>query len=337
MEGPTLEELARISGVSRSTVSRVLNGGSVKPETRARVLEHLERANYRPNLAARRLANGRTGIIGLVFHVDAKDLFGNLYFSGLLAGVSDAASDRAAGLMLWLKTASPDEMLRKVLGVGLIDGVIVTANFRDDPVVDGLLSSNLPTVLVGHGGHSDKGSYVDIDHAAAATQVVSYLLDLGLKRLGIITGPLASVAGFDRLSGYRSALRRFGVEYDPELVVEGGFDYGTGRTCAEVLLDRGVDGIFAANDEMAHGALDVITERGLRVPEDVALAGFDDVEFAAHLDPPLTTVRQPMRRMGEIATATLLELIEDGDGGRRRVILPTELVIRGSTEGTTER
>jgi DNA-binding LacI/PurR family transcriptional regulator len=271
-----------------------------------------------------------------VFHVDAKDLFGDLYFSSLLAGITDAASDRAAGVMLWLKTASPDEMIRKVLGVGLIDGVIVTANFRDDPVVDGLLSSNLPTVLVGHGGHSDQASYVDIDDVAASAQVVSYLLDLGLGRLGTITGPLRSVAGFDRLEGYRRTLARVGRDYDPELVVEGNFNYVTGREGAEKLLDRGVDGIFAANDEMAHGALDVIVERGLRVPEDVALAGFDDVEFAAHLDPPLTTVRQPVRRMGEIATATLLELIEDGDGGRRRVILPTEMVIRGSTEGTTE-
>ncbi len=334
MEGRTLEELAHLSGVSRSTVSRVLNGGSVGSDTRERVLEVMAATGYRPNLAARSLAKGRTGVLGLVFHVDAKDLFGDPYFSSLLKGITDVAAQQASGVMLWLKTMEPEETLQQVLGIGLIDGVIATANFRDDLVVDGLLASDLPTVLVGHGGHSEAASYVDIDHNVAAIQVMNYLLSLGHRRIGTITGPLASVAGFDRLEGYRNALASAGVPFDPALVYEGDFNRASGRDGAAVLLEAGVEAIFAANDEMARGAHEVIATRGLSIPDDVALVGFDDVEFAASLVPPLSTVRQPTRRMGEIAAATLLELIEDTAGGRRRVILPTELVIRQSTEGS---
>ncbi len=334
MRGRTLEELASLSGVSRSTVSRVLNGGSVKPETRQRILEVMEQADYRPNLAARRLAKGRTGIIGLVFHVPATDLFGDPYFSSLLQGTTDVLSEQATGVMLWLKSGNPAETLRQVLSVGLIDGVLVTANYRHDEVVDGLLASSLPTVLVGHGGHSELASYVDIDHAVAATQVVNYLLDLGCRRIGSITGPLSSVAGHDRLQGYKKALARAGVPFDESIVAEGDFNYISGRAAAEKLVERDIDAIFAANDQMARAARDVIVERGLHIPGDIALAGFDDMEFAAQMDPPLTTVRQPVRRMGEVAAATLLELIDDAaEDGRRRVILPTELIIRQSTEG----
>jgi len=331
----TLEELAKLSGVSRSTVSRVLNGGSVGESTKRRVLAVVEKSSYQPNLAARRLAQGRTGILGLVFHTDAADLFGDPYWSLLLKGTTDAAATRATGVMLWLKTSSPAELLSSVLGVGLIDGAVVTASYRNDPLVDGLVESDLPIVLVGHGGHSERASYVDIDDLAAATQLVTYLIDLGRRRIATVAGPARSVAGSDRSEGYRRALWRAGLAVDERLVVEGDFNEASGHACTMRLLESGAefDALFAANDSMARGALRALTQHGLNVPDDVALAGFDDVDFAEQLS--LTTVRQPVQRMGELATTTLLELIDSPDGGPRRVILPTELIARRSTEGPT--
>jgi DNA-binding LacI/PurR family transcriptional regulator len=147
----TIDELARLSGVSRATVSRVINGGPVAESTRLRVQQVLDATNYRPNRAAQTLARGgRSGIVGVAFHIDPHQLFSDPYFSQLLQGMSDVLADRAAGMMLWLGQRTKEETLDRILSSALLDGVIVTAHFLDDPLVDGLLRSTLPTVLVGH-------------------------------------------------------------------------------------------------------------------------------------------------------------------------------------------
>ena len=201
----TLDDLAELSGVSRATVSRVINGGPVSEETRRRVLEVIEGTNYRPNLAARSLASGRTGVVGVVMHVDPPVLFEDSYFVALLHGVSDVLADRASGMMLWLGNRSKEETLDRILGTGLMDGVIVSADNLDDPLVDGLLASDLPTVLIGHRRSDLTASYVDIDNVHAADTVTTHLIDIGRTRVGHITGRLGSVAGEDRLTGYRRA------------------------------------------------------------------------------------------------------------------------------------
>ena len=333
---PTLDDLAVLSGCSRSTVSRVINGGPVSAETRRRVMAVLEETNYRPNMAARTLASGRSGVVGVVMHVDPPILFQDRYFAELLQGMSDSLSEQAVGMMLWLGHVSREETLERVLSMGLIDGVIVTAHDRDDPLVDGLLASSLPTVLIGHRQADRRASYVDVDHAHAAEVVTGHLVSIGRRRIGHVTGRTGTVAGEDRLNGYRRAMARAGLPVDG-LVVEGDFNRASGALAAGPLLDRGVDAIFCANDEMAEGALETIRGRGLRVPDDVALAGFDDLDFAAHLDPPLTTVRQGVRDQGAEAAHALLQLLADPDGRPRRVILPTELVIRQSTVGGVQR
>lgn len=328
----TIDELAQLSGVSRATVSRVINGGSVSARTRHRVQTVLERENYRPNLAARSLASGRSGVVGVVMHMDAHLLFRDPYFSQLMEGMSGALADVAAGMMLWLGNRSKEETLGTILSMGLLDGVVVTANNLDDPLVDGLLASSLPTVLVGHRKADRTASYVDIDHVHAADAITTHLVSIGRRRIGHITGMRRTVAAEDRITGYEHAMQRAGLPTDG-LVVDGDFNEPSGRAGATLLLDRGVDAIFCANDATAQGALDTIRARALRVPEDVALAGFDDLDFAAHLDPPLTTVRQGVREQGAEAVSCLLQLIGDRDGTPRRVLLPTELVIRQSTVG----
>jgi DNA-binding LacI/PurR family transcriptional regulator len=329
----TLDELAQLSGVSRATVSRVINGGSVSESTRQRVLEVLERTNYRPNLAARTLASGgRSGVVGVVMHVDPHLLFSDPYFAQLLQGMSDVLSEQAAGMMVWLGHRSKEETLDRILSMGLLEGVIVTATYLDDPLVDGLLRSRLPTVLIGHRRADKSASYVDVDNIQAADAVTSHLARLGRSRIGHITGTRGTVAGEDRLTGYQRAMARADLPTDG-LIVEGDFNRSSGMMAAAALLDRGVDAIFAANDATAAGALETIRARGFRVPDDVALAGFDDLDFAAHLEPPLTTIRQGIQEQGAEAARALFQLLQDPGGGPRRVLLPTELVIRGSTAG----
>jgi len=328
----TLDDLAALSGVSRATVSRVINGGSVSPSTRDRVMAVLESSNYRPNLAARTLASGRSGVVGIVMHVDPRLLFQDPYFSQLLQGMSDALSEGATGMMLWLGNRSKEETLERILGMGLLGGVIVTAYNLEDPLVDGLLASSLPTVLVGHRRADRTASYVDVDHVRAADTVTSHLVKLGRKRIGHVTGRRGTVAGEDRIVGYQRAMDRAGMSTEG-LIVDGEFNRASGAAGAAVLLDADVDAIFCANDATAEGALDAVRARRLAVPDDVALAGFDDLEFAAHLDPPLTTVRQGIRDQGIEAANTLFQLLADPEGGPRRVVLPTELVIRRSTVG----
>ena len=331
----TIDELAALSGVSRATVSRVINGGSVSDRTRRRVEAILVENNYRPNMAARTLASGRSGVVGVVMHIDPHLLFTDVYFGQLMQGMSDALADRAAGMMLWLGNRSKEETLDKILSLSLLDGVIVTAHALDDPLVDGLLASDLPTVLIGHRSADQTASYVDIDNVHAADLVTSHLVELGRRRIGHIAGTSRTIAGEDRLTGYTRAMARAKLPVDG-LIAMGDFNPKSGAAAAEMLLDAGADAIFCANDSTAQGALTAIRARGLRVPEDVALAGFDDLEFAAHLEPPLTTVRQGVREHGAQAVTSLVQLIADRDAPRR-VILPTELVIRQSTVGGVVR
>lgn len=326
----TLDDLARLSGVSRATVSRVINGGSVAQETRQKVLDVLETTNYRPNLAARNLASGKSGVVGVVMHIEAQLTFSDDYFTGLLSGITDSLTAETAGMMLWLGSRTKEETLDQILSMGMLDGVIVTADTIDDPLVDGLRRSYLPTVLIGHRRSDRDASYVDIDSEAAAMLITDHLISTGRERIGHITGRVSSVSSRDRVVGFKRSLSRAGLEAD-SLIVEGEYTPESGYKGAMSLIDAGVDAIFCASDNTARGALEAIRNAGLRVPEDIAIAGFDDLRFAAELDPPLTTMRQDIQGIGQEAARSLLRLLDDPEGNPRRVLLPTELVVRQST------
>lgn len=295
-------------------------------------MEVLETTNFRPNMVARALASGRSGVIGVAMHLSANLLFQDPYFSQLLQGMSSVLSDRAAGMMLWLGDRSKEETLDRILRSGLLDGVIVTANHLEDPLVDGLLASDMPIVLIGHRRADRSASYVDIDNIQAADTITSHLVETGRRRIGHITGTRGTVAAEDRIAGYRKAMERAGLSTEG-LIVDGDLNEPSGAAAAVELLDRDVDAIFSANDRSAVGALETIRSRGLRIPQDVALAGFDDLEFAPQLDPPLTTIRQRIDEQGMEAAYSLFRLLDDPASGPRRVLLPTELVIRASTVG----
>ena len=327
-----LEEIAELTGVSRSTVSRVINNDpNVNESTRERVWAIVRQVNFHPNAAARGLAAGRTRVLGLVIPMGLAALFTDPYFPILIQGVSSACNANDQSVMLWL--AEPEyerRTIRQIMHSGLIDGAIVASMLMDDPVVQALAEGDLPFILVGRHPTSSRVSYVDTDNLDGARKMVAHLLRLGRSRVATITGPQNMIAGADRLAGYSAALHDRGLAVDLDLISEGDFTEMGGSAAMQRLLPRRPDAVFVASDVMAIGALRAIRDAGLRVPEDIALASFDDMPFAERSEPALTTVRQPIVRMGGTAVEMLLDLIEHPDSAPHRIILPTELVVRKS-------
>lgn len=328
----TIIEIAKHAGVSRSTVSRVINDEpNVNASTRQRVHEVMQQLDYHPNAAARGLAAGKTRIIGLVIPMGVAALFSDPYFPQLIQGISAACNQHAYSTILWL--AEPEyerRMVQQIVSGGMIDGVIVASALTDDPVVEAVRSHGIPFVLIGRHPVHDDITYVDVDNRNSARDAVMHLLRLGYKHVATIAGPANMIAGMDRLNGYRDALKARGFAADRHLISQGDFSEGGGYVAMQQLLPHSPDAVFVASDAMALGALRALREAGKRVPDDVALVGYDDMPFAARTDPPLTTVRQPIHRAGFVAAETLMDLIADGNDVPRRVILPTELVIRES-------
>lgn len=327
-----IEQIAKLSGVSRSTVSRVINDDpNVSDKTRHKVLEVVKRLNFHPHAAARSLAAGRTRVLGLVIPMGVSALFTDPYFPLLIQGVSSACNAHDHSVMLWL--AEPEyerRTIRQVLHSNLIDGVILASQLNDDPVGQALIDGDLPFVLVGRHPTNNNVNYADVDNMASAREAVTHLLRLGRRRVATITGPQNMIAGVDRRVGYEAALRQRGLSIEPELIADGEFTEAGGYAAMRRLMPHQPDAVFAASDMMALGAMRALREAGRRVPEDVAVVGFDDMPFAASTTPALTTVRQPVHRTGAVAAETLIDLIEHPGSQPRRIVLPTELVIRQS-------
>lgn len=332
---PTLETVAEIAGVSRSTVSRVVNGHpSVRPEVRERVWQVIQDTGYQPHAAARSLVTRRTHIIGVVIPEAVTTLFTEPFFSLLLSGVTETCNLRSYQLMLSLFHGGvrQEELYRRVIRGGHLDGVLVASTRIDDPVVPRLVDDRVPFVMIG--AHPDQRvTYVDVDNVAGARMAVEHLIRLGHTRIATITGPLNMPAGRFRLDGYRQALAAHRIQVQENLIVEGNFAADSGMAAVHRLLPVSPTAIFAASDSMALGALQALLQAGLHVPGDVALVGFDDVPMAAGVEPPLTTVRQPIGKMGSMATEILLDLLDGPDSAAppaHKVILPTQLIVRGS-------
>ncbi len=336
---PTLEEVAKLAGVSRSTVSRVINQHpSVRPEVRERVWAVIRETGYQPHAAARSLATRRTRVIGLVIPQSVTTLFTDPYFPILIRGVADACNIHHYHLMLSLfsqgqagnSRARQDELYQQVLRGRYLDGVVISSAPLDDPIFPRLLQDGVPFVIVGRYPH-ERIHYVDVDNVNGARMAVEHLLRLGHERIATITGPLNMCAGQDRLEGYRQALASRGIPIDEKLIAEGDFTEQGGRTAMQRLLPYRPTALFAASDVMAIGAIKVIRDAGMRVPEDIAVVGFDDIPLASMVEPPLTTVRQPIEQLGSMAVKLLIGLMENPEGNTvHRVVLPTELVVRAS-------
>lgn len=329
----TLEDIAKQAGVSRSTVSRVVNNHpNVSHAVRERVLEVIQTTGYHPNLAARTLASQRSWVIGLVLPHSVSIFFTDPYFPRLTQGIAQACNQHNFTLALFLAGSIEDEdkIIPRVSRYGLLDGVIVQAGHQGDQLIGRVRESRIPMVIAGRPFQADKLSFVDIDNVRGAYNAVSHLIRLGYQRIGTITGLLRSAVGADRQTGYLKAISDRGRELDKTLIVEGDFTEEGGYYAMRKLLVHEPDAVFAAADIMAIGAMRAVREAGLGIPEDIAFIGFDDLPFTTPINPPLTTIRQPVEKFGTIAVEILIDLIENGTEPPRRIMLETELIIRES-------
>lgn len=328
----TLEDIADMCGVSRSTVSRVINGDlNVSERTRQNVLDVIHKYNFQPNLAARGLAMGHTRVLSLVIPKGVQAIFEESFFAMLIQGVSTRCNVLDYSVMLWL--AEPEyerRMITKILYNGLADGVIVASMLKDDTIIDSLRQNKLPFILIGRHPAYDELSYLDVDNRGGAYQAVNHLLRLGRRRVATITGPQNMIAGLHRYQGYLDAHHDRHVAVIPELIAEADFTEAGGYDSMQRLLLHKPDAVFVASDTMALAAIKVIKEHGLRIPDDIAVVGFDDIPQVSRISPKLTTVRQPITRIGAVAADSLIDMIETGSTLPRQMILPAELIIRDS-------
>ncbi len=333
----TLEQIAKLSGVSRSTVSRVVNDHiNVKPQVRQRVLAVIAETGYRPDPAARSLAGRRSGIIGLVIPRAVQFLFTDPYYPRLVQGIAQACNTHDYILSLFLFHTEDEEqkLSARVMHNRLVDGIIVSASPINDPLIQQLMENELPFVMIGRPGSPAPISFVDVDNIAGAYSAVSHLIRLGYQRIATITGPINTAVGLDRQHGYLNALNERGQSIDKSLIVEGDFTEMSGYVAMQRLLLCKPDAVFVASDTMALGALRALRNAGIVVPDEMAVIGFDDLPSAAISDPPLTTIRQPIRRIGAQAVVTLIDVLKNGAEPPRCTVMPTELVIRSSCGST---
>lgn len=325
---PTIRDVAVRAGVSRSTVSRVINGGHwVSPDARVAVEEAIVATGYTANHHARSLATGRAGSMAFLLTEPQQLLFDDPTFALLLRGAAEALAQRAMTLVLLVAgTPAERESVAHFISAGHVDGVLLISSHESEPLLDQLLDSGVPIVSCGVPlGHERELSTISVEEVASAKTMVAYLQQKGYERIGMIAGPDDTPGGRYRLVGFREQL---GEDFDDAFVEMGDYSFESGQTAMTRLLERGVDAVFAANDRMAAGAIAAVRRAGLRVPEDVAVAGFDDSGLAATHEPTITTMRQPWEQISAQMVSVLLEAIAGAEP--RSVILDTELVVRES-------
>jgi LacI family transcriptional regulator len=328
----TIREIADLAGVSIATVSRVVNGrGDVAPETRELVQRIVRERGYMTNRSARGLSRGRTGLIGATV-----PMLHPLYFSYLLSGAAEALYEQDMRLVLCPTMHEHDRevSLLERLMHGTTDGAVIILPEESSDELEQLLNHGYRFVVVDPLlPLNARIPAVSAANAAGATQAMQHLLELGHRRIAAVTGPRGGKASVDRRRGYYAALAEAGIAPDPQLEVEGDFRIPSGAELTARLLDlpEPPTAVFAFNDNMAIGALRAARARGIRVPEELSVVGFDDLEEAEIVTPALTTVRQPLAEMGRIAVSLLLRLLEGQRLEALHVELATRLVVRGST------
>ncbi|QDX26560.1 LacI family transcriptional regulator [Sphingomonas suaedae] len=326
---PTIKEVSKLAGVSFKTVSRVLNNEkNVSDETRRRVEQVVAELNFRPSLAARTLAGRKSFQVALLY-----DNPSPYYVYHLLAGAQEGCADHGYRLLTQPVDSGAPGLIQDVTALideTHLDGLILSPPVTENAALLAELDQRgLPYVRIEPGLNRDQGRSVTIDDAAAAQEATAHLIAHGHRAIAFVTGPDTHISSVERLKGYRAALAETGIAFDPDLVVAGDYSFDSGRRAARALLDRAMppSAIFAGNDDMAAGALAVAHERGIPVPDQLSIAGFDDSDLAAAVWPPLTTVRQPVHELARSAADLLL----DPQRPRDRLTFDTRLIARAST------
>lgn len=329
--GPTIDDVAALAGVSRGTVSRVLNGGhEVSAAALASVQKAILTSGYVVNQSARSLVTRTTNAVAFVLSEPQERLFEDPNFSVLLRCATQALAERNVSLVLMI-AGGPADRERELgyLRSGHVDGVLLISSHGGDPLVGSLARAGIPFIVCGKPmGFEDTLPYVCADDRAGGRQMTQYLADLGRKRIATITGPLDTSGGYERLQGFFDVLGRRAPKRRIANATE--YSYAAGEVAMEQLLEQSpdLDAVFVASDLVAAGAMSVLRRSGRSVPDDVAVGGFDDSHVAVTTDPPLTTVRQPLEQVAATMVQLLLEQVA-GDPARS-VTLPTSLVQRSS-------
>ncbi|GLZ79729.1 LacI family transcriptional regulator [Actinorhabdospora filicis] len=330
MSRPTLEQVARLAGVSRATVSRVVNGGAgVSAAVRDAVRAAVDSLGYVPNPAARSLVTRRTDSIALVVSESTAQVFGDdPFFADIVRGVSAELelSDKQL-VLLTTDTAAGRDRVRRYTSAH-VDGVLLVSHHGNDPLYTALNAQGPPVVCGGRPLYAANTSYVDVDNTGGAYKAVDYLIRAGRRRIATIAGPQDMNAGVDRLTGYRAAVQKHGRR---AIVAYGDFSRDSGQAAMHALLadEPDLDAVFCGSDLMAVGALASLRAKGRRVPDDVAVIGFDDIQQARYAEPPLTTVHQPSPLLGREMVRMMTRILS-GEVPVEPVTLPTQLVLRSS-------
>jgi LacI family transcriptional regulator len=321
--------VAALAGVSRATVSRVVNEvPSVDEDIAAKVRQAILAVNYTPNRAARTLASRRPNSVTLIVPESTTKVFADPFFASVVQGVALYLADTDYTLNMVIASEAKPEKTRAFLLGGNVAGALVVSHHAGDRSWTHL-SDYLPMVFAGRPLGEGASYYVDVDNEAAAAGATRLLIERGRKHIATIAGPQDMPPGIDRVNGWKKAMAEAWL--DDSLIQYGDFTLASGAKAMRRLLGTGrpVDGLFVANDQMAAGAYTVLHERGIRIPQDVAVVGFDDDSFATSVDPQLTTVHHPIIEMGKKMAEILVNLIEGKDPDRVTQI-PTSLVVRES-------
>ena len=332
----TIRDVAKQAGVSHQTVSRVINGDTtVRPETRAKVDAAISKLGYQPNAIARSLAKGRTRTLAYI----APNLT-DYTFARIIEGAE--AEARLQGYFL-ISSSAPDEvtfaaLINELVPSRRIEGMLVMNPYVDQRCQH--LPHGFPTVFIGGQTHAgDEADSVTLDDEGAARVATEHLIGLGHHRIAMITGPLIEDCTRDRIVGYRAALMAAGLPIDAELTIEGDWSASSGHAAFAQLFDRAAPptAIFAQNDRMALGALRAARDRGLSVPDQIAVIGIDDMPLSSYFDPPLTTMHQDMFAIGRTAAQLLIRAVEKPQAERQHLRLPATLLVRQSTNHPTSK
>lgn len=326
----TLDDIGEMAGVSRATVSRVINDyPHITPEVRERVQKVIKKTGYKPNKIAQLLASNRSGSIGLVIPSTARTIMSDPYFLHLISGITKKTNHFALTLALFLFHSMEDEIqtAHLLFNNSLVDGLIITADRKENPFAQEVIRHDIPFVVVGRSELKAQIPCVNVANELGAYLATEHLINLDRRRLAVIMCD-HNTAGDDRFTGYRKALDDYAVEFDPQRVARGDFTQESGYAAMQQLLATKPDAVFASSDMMAIGAQQAIRKAGLRIPDDIAVVGFDNLPQATLADPPLTTVQQPIEELGMEAVDMLHGILNGSTRSPRQIVLPVKLIRR---------
>lgn len=336
----SIQEIAKIAGVSKSTVSRVINDDeNVSDVTRERVKKVINQYGYQPNRAARALVNRRTQAIGVVISNNIGTFFDtSQYFPTLLRGISDTLTQHDYAILLMLGKDNEDDLrfARRIVRGQMFDGIILVSPAIGHPLIDELLSTNTTFVSADRIQHPSANiSYISVENVESSRRAVQHLISLGRRRIAMIAGNAEIIDTHDRITGYRKALADAGIAFDPDLLVLGSYTNSTGYNAIGQLLDNNIpfDGVYASQASMALGAVNALFDRGIQIPQEVSLIAFDDLAENKEPRIGISTMHHPVLEKGQLLGQTLIDLIEDKVAPPIQRFLPAELVIRATCGG----